>query len=257
MVTSYPEQIEKDLEDEVAILMQEQTDIFNDIWEEVLKEKLKKGIKKNSQEDDDLEEEIKSIIELTKNEASILLIDDDIKDIVDGIAKQVRNYCVNYINKSSNAVTAVDMFKSDYIDGRKMKSYTTKCIKEIKSMPNYYFDKVETIIFDGIKKGQSVAEIGKLIDKASNEASKYSRLIARNNIGNITGFVEESQLTGMGLTRGIWRTMKDEDVRERHEKNEGKEFDLNEGIDGEKPKSAQLCRCETEINNEDILSLVA
>lgn len=256
MVTSYPENIEKDLEDEAVILMQEQTDIFKDIWKEILKEKTKKGIKKNSQEDDDLKE-IKDIIELTKNEASVLLVNDDIRDMVDGIVKQVQNYCVNYINESSNAVAAVDMFKSDYIDGRKMKKYINQCVKEIKSMPNYYFDKVETIIFDGMKKGQSIIDIGELIDKASNDASKYSRLIARNNIGNITGFVEESQLTGMGLTRGIWRTMKDEDVRERHNKNEGKEFDLSEGIDGEKPKSAHLCRCETEIKDEDILSLVA
>lgn len=251
MRTNYPEKIEKDFEDELVILMDEQIDIFQDVWKEVLGEKIQEGTRKNSED----EENIRDLIELIKTEAAVLISTEDVKALAESIGKQIKNYSVHHLNESANGVAGVNMFKSNYVDGRKLRKHITECVNKIKSMPDYYFDNLEKVILEGMDRGDSLSTIGRAIDEVGEKSSKYARLIARDQTGNIAGFVEEVQLTGMGLTRGIWRTMKDGVVRDRHEEREGEEFDIKEGIDGEKPKQAHLCRCETEIKNDDILRI--
>lgn len=106
---------------------------------------------------------------------------------------------------------------------------------------------------------QAMAEgrnIDHIVEQFRNTASKrknHVRFLARTQINNFNSQMTRLRAERLGITKAIWVTAGDERVRACHEKRDGKEFNIKEGLysscDGKTlwPGSDYACRCTQEL----------
>lgn len=80
-----------------------------------------------------------------------------------------------------------------------------------------YVSKINIIVEQGVVNGQSVQKVKEEIFKATQSLSnKHCKLLARDQIGKLTGQVEQAQMQEIGLELYVWDTSMDDRVRESH-----------------------------------------
>lgn len=109
---------------------------------------------------------------------------------------------------------------------------------------------VEQIVFEGFRTGKRWESIAQSIeaefDDFDGKVSNRARLIARDQVSKLNGQLTEARQTGLGIKRYIWRTSRDERVRESHQALEGEEFSWDAPPSEGHPGEAINCRCTAE-----------
>lgn len=124
--------------------------------------------------------------------------------------------------------------------------FTKVNTKLITSIPATELDRVESLLLDAVRQGRRHEAVAKDIEREFEIATNRAKLIARDQIGKISSDLSRARMTANGVTKGVWRTSRDERVRDAHEAREGRTFDLDNGIEGEHPGGPIRCRCYTE-----------
>ena len=136
----------------------------------------------------------------------------------------------------------------------RLKAWSTENASLIKSVPKRYFAEIESRTLNALRTGERAEVIAKdYVDRFGVSESR-AMLIARDQIGKLTGQLNRARQEALGVESFVWRTVGDERVREEHEELDGKEFKWSdppgEGIPGDPVN----CRCTAEPNVEDALS---
>jgi SPP1 gp7 family putative phage head morphogenesis protein len=125
----------------------------------------------------------------------------------------------------------------------------------IKSMKTQYISSIEQATMKALQSGQrwetfaKTIQAGEFTDKYVDKAKFQAKLVARDQIGKLNGDLTRMRQQDIGVKSYIWRTMKDERVRDSHRSLDGKEFDYagrNRPPNGEDPGQAVNCRCNQE-----------
>lgn len=94
----------------------------------------------------------------------------------------------------------------------------------IKTVPERYFDRIEREVAEayagGMRPETLVERLMEIDDMAENDA----RRIARDQIGKLNAQFNEERQKGMGVDSYIWRTARDNRVRDEHTEREGRLF---------------------------------
>ena len=125
-----------------------------------------------------------------------------------------------------------------------LKDYTSVTIQNnvnlITSMADDHFDKVESIVFNGMQSGTDWDVLADKIAKVSGSTLGKAKMIARDQVSTINAQLAKKRMTNAGITKGRWvktkrAKSKNYTPRESHLKANGKEFDLDKGlyVDGE------------------------
>lgn len=115
-----------------------------------------------------------------------------------------------------------------------------------------------------ITSGMTPGALAKELEKRHGFARDRARLIARDQIGKLTGQINVARQKAMGVSKFIWRTVKDDRVRgapdglypkaePSHYDREGKTYSFDDPPDGELPGEPIQCRCYAEPVFDDIL----
>lgn len=94
----------------------------------------------------------------------------------------------------------------------------------IKSIPDEYFKKIETMVFTGTTQGSKAGPMIKQIMKIGHSTAKRAKLIARDQSSKLNSALNQQRQQNLGIEEYIWRTSGDERVRDDHRKNNGKTF---------------------------------
>ncbi len=123
----------------------------------------------------------------------------------------------------------------------------------IKSIGSDHFDKIESIVFNGMSNGSTVEDIAKQLTALNGKNYNRARLIARDQVASINTQLNKKRLTDIGVSKAEWVTSNDERVRggkpnskQDHRALEGKIFDISKGIAD--PKSGKIIWPGSEIN---------
>ena len=117
----------------------------------------------------------------------------------------------------------------------------------IKSIPDEYFKKLNTIVSQGTMRGKSSGGIIKDILALGKSTKKRAKLIARDQTQKVNAAITQGRQTNLGVTEYIWRTSSDERVRESHKAHNGKRFKWNDPPkDTGHPGEDIQCRCIAE-----------
>lgn len=122
----------------------------------------------------------------------------------------------------------------------------------IKSIPEQLHGKVQSIIMEGVTKGESTATIAEKLRAIFPQAYKKCEFIARDQAGKFYGTMTRVRMMDNGFKTFIWSTMKDDRVRDSHAALEGKVFTWEEGWNGIFPGQEPGCRCVPEVNPEEL-----
>jgi len=128
-----------------------------------------------------------------------------------------------------------------------MESFLTANVKLISSLSGDYVSQVEDIVRRGVQAGdRAVVLKGQILGRWSVTQSR-ARLIARDQISKLQGALTRVRQTSLGLEKYIWRTSRDERVRETHLVKEGRVFSWDDPpSDTGHPGQDYQCRCTAE-----------
>lgn len=121
---------------------------------------------------------------------------------------------------------------------------TSENVSLIKSIPDEYFKKIESIVYNNTTRGSKAGGIIKEIMELEQSTIKRAKLIARDQTQKLNSAMNQKRQENLGIEEYIWITSKDERVRETHKQNNGKRFRW----DSPPPKTGHpgediQCRC--------------
>lgn len=122
----------------------------------------------------------------------------------------------------------------------------------IRTIPSDYFERIETLLIERVVQGRTPAR--SLIEELRElgaQTDRRARFIARDQTAKLNAAMNRERNQALGITEYIWRTSKDERVRESHAKRNGKTFRWDDPpaggpADGGHPGEAINCRCTAE-----------
>ena len=104
-----------------------------------------------------------------------------------------------------------------------------------------------------MSQGQSLEEVMERFNGLVETRRNQAKFTARNQIGNFNSITTKLRAQNIGIEKAIWRTSRDERVRDCHRKRDGKEFDLSKGLYSScdqlwlLPGVDYQCRCDYEL----------
>ena len=127
----------------------------------------------------------------------------------------------------------------------------------IKSANTEFLDRVEQIVFSGVRGGVRHEKIAQqLFSQTKNELGRNSpfrnamtraSVIARDQVNKFNGELTMLRQTNAGVKKYIWRTTGDERVRPLHRSYNGRTFSWKTGTaQGLHPGRDIMCRCYAE-----------
>ena len=131
-------------------------------------------------------------------------------------------------------------------------AFVPENVSLIESIPRRFHDQVEHTIFSNIRSGRGMREIAKELRNVYGLTNSRAKLIARDQAGKLFGQLNRARQQDAGLETFIWRTVRDNRVREAHEALDGHVFSWETGADGLFPGDDYQCRCAAEPNPKEI-----
>lgn len=177
----------------------------------------------------------------------------------------------NYININTNAQIVANSFVTNSDDTNKRRFYkamesavginlqsivkgedledilvatTRENVALIRSIPEEYFKKIETIVFSGTTQGNRASSMIQQIRKTGKVTTNRAKLIARDQSSKLNSALTQQRSQNLGVEEYIWRTAGDERVRDSHRSKNGKVFRWDDPPkDTGHPGQDVQCRC--------------
>jgi len=175
----------------------------------------------------------------------------------DSVASQatiISNEFVNASNKANkrrfyaamNEAVGVDL--KTLVSNENLEDVLIATTKEnvslIKTIPEQYFNKIETIVFHGTTQGNKALSMLQQIQKQGKVSVKRAKLIARDQSSKLNSALNQHRQRNVGVEKYVWRTAGDSRVRDDHSNKNGKIFRWDSPpSDTGHPGSDIQCRC--------------
>ena len=106
-----------------------------------------------------------------------------------------------------------------------LRATTQENVTLIRSIPEEYFKKIETIVYSNTTQGSKAGSMIKQIQKLNKTTTKRAKLIARDQSSKLNSALNQQRQQNLGVEEYIWRTSGDgERVRPTHRSKNGKVF---------------------------------
>lgn len=174
-------------------------------------------------------------------------------------ARRTADYQREQLRRQVRAVLGVDVFASDKRLAALVDDFVQHNVSLIRRIPDKLHSEVDAMVQRSVTSGTLNDDLADDLAARFSIAEDHAELIARDQIGKFYGDVNSSRQRELGVTRFIWRTARDERVRESHAELDGEEFsydDLptNERDEEIRPGDDIQCRCYAEPIFDDILA---
>jgi SPP1 gp7 family putative phage head morphogenesis protein len=116
----------------------------------------------------------------------------------------------------------------------------------VRSIETRYTEAVAEITSEGFKNGTRWEDLVPQLQERASVSESNAERIARTETARLNGELSRTRFEALGVTQAVWRTSRDERVRDSHAELEGQVYDLAEGIDGLFPATEPNCRCWDE-----------
>ena len=116
----------------------------------------------------------------------------------------------------------------------------------IRGLSEQLIQRVQTTVTNAVLNGKTAAELRKQLTGDFEFTDKRAKVIARDQIAKTNSDLNRIRHTQAGITEYVWRTSRDERVRPRHERCDGKTYKYGKPTDAEEglpPGQPILCRC--------------
>jgi SPP1 gp7 family putative phage head morphogenesis protein len=156
------------------------------------------------------------------------------------------------------AVVGINIFGGiveDWLPAR-VNDFVEKNVSLIRSLAHEHFDDLRSHLTEGIAAGRRWEEIATEIGERYDVADRHAELIARDQVGKFYGALNEERQTELGVLKYVWRTARDNRVRDAHFEREGKAFSWDDPPEDGHPGEAINCRCQAEPDLAGLLETI-
>jgi len=114
----------------------------------------------------------------------------------------------------------------------------------IRTIPEEYFKKLETVVYTGTTQGRNAGSMIKEIVRIGKVTERRAKLIARDQTSKMNSALNQHRATNLGSEEYVWRTAQDDRVRDTHRSKNGKTFRWDKPPkDTGHPGEDIQCRC--------------
>jgi len=148
-----------------------------------------------------------------------------------------------------NRIAGVDL--NNVLTDKSVKGELLNKIEEnvslIKTLRPQYLNRVKKAVKQGLEKGDDFFSIKESLEEIKSTNVNYRpKLIARDQMGKLTGDLNRIRQQDVGIEEYKWRTSHDSAVRQSHKDNGGKTFSWNAPPKTGHPGQDVNCRCIAE-----------
>ena len=136
-------------------------------------------------------------------------------------ARQLNMFTREEVARQLRAAVGVDVFTESPELVDLLEQFAEQSVSHIKNSSATINSTVENIVTNGFRAGQRADVVGDAIVSALGVAESRAAFWARDIIGTLSGQLTRVRQTSLGIEEYIWRTSRDERVRESHRKLEG------------------------------------
>lgn len=171
----------------------------------------------------------------------------DLDAIAESVSQEVARYNRIQLGRQLKSGLGVDVFLNDRAIPGIAEGFAAENVALIRSLPQQTADRIATMVTRAVASGTQHSDLAKEIDSALVLGEKRAKFIARDQVGKLYGQVNSARQRELGIEKFIWRTVRDERVRDEHVALEGETFSYpnghpTEGLPGEPVN----CRCYAE-----------
>lgn len=201
---------------------------------------------------DDYVDTLDSIIETVQDEFGDRYSEETIRAMAANSAKSLSDFNRGQLTRVLSNALGVDVFFNEPYLVAEGKRFVSENVDLITSIPTDHLREVKMTVTNAIAQGKTTKETIKEINKRWGDVLKdkpknRARLIARDQSGKYYGRMNQLRQTELGLDEYIWRTVRDERVRQSHRVKDGKKFKWSEPpADTGHPGEDYQCRCVAE-----------
>jgi len=189
--------------------------------------------------------------ELRKRLADIVTID-QARNIANRWAQATADHQREQLKKQMQAALGVDLFQDASL-AELFRGFVLENVQLIQDVPAKLLADVEKLVTRDLANGLRHEVIAKNIRKEVGVSKKRAQLIARDQVGKFYGRVQKQRQSNLGVTHYIWRTVRDNRVRESHESLDGERFAWDSPPAVGHPGSDINCRCYADPDLSTIL----
>lgn len=182
--------------------------------------------------------------------------DDRLERSVRDFGQRTANFQGSQLQAQIRQAIGIEVPLTDPQYGARLRNWTTENVGLIKSIPGDMLDEVERLVISGVNSGQRPESLAKLVEERFNVSQSRAALIARDQVGKFYGAVQRARQTNLGIKAYVWRTSRDERVREEHADREGETFQWDDPPEDGHPGQPINCRCTAEPKLEDLLDML-
>lgn len=169
------------------------------------------------------------------------------RDLARRLGEQTAAFETRQIERQFSAVLGVDPILRDQAVARIIDDFVAENLQLIRNIGPEITSQVEEHLITAVREGQRAEDFQEIVAERLGVGESRARLIARDQIGSMTGRITEARHRELGVTKFIWSSSQDERVRELHVERDGQEFSwdhtFDETPDDGPPGRPINCRC--------------
>lgn len=154
------------------------------------------------------------------------------------------------IRRQLENIVSVDIFADDPEILDALEQFVEDNVAQIRTTSAANFDTIERIVSNGFRAGQRAETVGKQIVNALGVSESRAAFWARDQLSSLAGQMTQRRQVALGIQEYVWRTSRDERVRESHRQLEGTTQRWDDpptvGVRQVHPGEDYNCRCTAE-----------
>lgn len=167
------------------------------------------------------------------------------------IAGDIAKFHAGQMNRQLYEIAAINVVGGEPWLADFLREFTRSNVELIQSIPKYGLDRLERTLTGRITDGDRWESLRDELLENYDVTESKATLIARDQTGKLYGDLNQLRQRDLGFDWYIWRTMRDNRVRDAHEDRDGRRFrwsDPPPGDEGEggHPGESIQCRCYSE-----------
>jgi SPP1 gp7 family putative phage head morphogenesis protein len=166
-----------------------------------------------------------------------------LRRLAEVFADRTSDFQREQLAKQMMATLGIDVARYEPWLRPQIATFTGENVALIKSVATDFFGDLEKRLVAGLRTGQRWEELADLVEERYGVTESRAKLIARDQVGKLYGDLNRTRQTQLGVSRYVWRTLKDNRVRDEHAALEGKTFSWDDPPEDGHPGEAINCRC--------------
>lgn len=192
-----------------------------------------KKVRRNDSRFDDVQEldrEVHSEFQLVAKELERKITVYGVERLISKIGKMTQKLTLSEWKCLCKDTLGIDLL-DDYYNGDfyalALKQWVDENVLKIKSIPCETLGNMQKIVLEGYKKGLSVRDLTKTIQKEYKTTKHKATMLARDQISTLNSQISRMQQEDAGVSKYRWSDSRDSRVRDCHKELNGKVFDWN------------------------------